>query len=349
MKKGLDHIDQRIVKTLQEGSPLSSSEVHQQVGEVNLVTIKRRLTKLVEANYLSVYGIGRATRYEINPSFRLFVSINQEEYFRQDVDDREIIQRFEMELLEKVLRRVKLFDKDETVFLEELQRLFLANISDLPETIYKQEMERLAIDLSWKSSQIEGNTYTLLETELLIKERREADGKAKAEATMLLNHKYAIDYVVENPRHINPLTVAKIEDLHSILVKDLGIDRNIRTRLVGITGTNYQPLDNEFQIREALEKMCSLINERDDVFEKTLLALILVSYIQPFADGNKRTARILGNAILLSENHCPLSFRTVDSLDYKKAMLLFYEQHNLLAFKQIFIAQYEFAVKNYFR
>lgn len=349
MKKELDLIDNRIIEALQDASPLSSSEIHQQVGRVNLVTIKRRLTKLVESNHLSVHGIGRATRYEINPSFRLFAPISQEEYFRQDVDDREIIQRFEMALLEETLKGISLFNESEMDHLKGLQQLFQTNVSGLPETLYKQEMERLAIDLSWKSSQIEGNTYTLLETELLIKERREADGKAKADATMLLNHKEAIDYVVEQSDYINPLTVAKIEDLHSVLIKDLGIDRNIRQRLVGITGTNYLPLDNEFQIREALEKMCLLINERESVFEKALLALILISYIQPFADGNKRTARILGNAILLSQKYCPLSFRTVDSLDYKKAMLLFYEQHNITAFKKIFITQYEFAVKNYFR
>ena len=107
-------------------------------------------------------------------------------------------------------------------------------------------------------------------------------------------------------------------------------------------------LDNEFQIREALEDTCRLINAKEDVFEKALLALVLLSYIQPFTDGNKRTARISSNAILMAWGYCPISFRTVDSIDYKKAMLMFYEQNNIAAFKQIFIEQYEFAVKNYF-
>jgi len=74
----------------------------------------------------------------------------------------------------------------------------------------------------------------------------------------------------------------------------------------------------------------------------------LISYIHPFMDGNKRTARIVSNAILINKKHCPLSFRTVDSLDYKKAMLLFYEQNNISHFKEIFIKQYEFAVATYF-
>ena len=104
------------------------------------------------------------------------------------------------------------------------------------------------------------------------------------------------------------------------------MERNIRQRRVGISGTNYKPLDNEHQIREALEDMCRLINRKENVFEKTLLALVLLSYIQPFNDGNKRTARIICNAILISNQYCPISFRTIDAVEYKKAMLIFYEQ-----------------------
>lgn len=117
---------------------------------------------------------------------------------------------------------------------------------------------------------------------------------------------------------------------------------------MGITGTNYRPLDNEFQIREALEDTCKLINGKDNIFEKSLLALVLLSYIQAFSDGNKRTSRITSNAILIANGYCPISFRTVDSIDYKKAMLIFYEQNNIAAFKKIFIEQFEFAVKTYF-
>ena len=133
-----------------------------------------------------------------------------------------------------------------------------------------------------------------------------------------------------------------------MLIKELGIDRNLRNRRVGITGTNYRPLDNEFQIREAFENMCKLINSKKNVFEKALIALVFISYIQGFMDGNKRTARITSNAILVANKYCPISFRTVDSIDYKKAMLIFYEQNNITAFKRIFMDQFEFAVKTYF-
>ena len=102
-------------------------------------------------------------------------------------------------------------------------------------------LERLAIDLSWKSSQIEGNTYSLLETERLLKDKETAAGKTVDEALMLLNHKAAIDFLVEHQDYVKPLSLRAIEDIHSFLVKELGVERNIRKRTVGISGTNYRP------------------------------------------------------------------------------------------------------------
>ena len=96
---------------------------------------------------------------------------------------------------------------------------------------------------------------------------------------MLLNHKDALDFILENPHYLSELTVSRLENIHSILIKELPVERNIRIRRVGITGTNYRPLDNELQIREALEATCSLINSREDVFEKALLVLLLLLYI----------------------------------------------------------------------
>jgi Fic family protein len=94
--------------------------------------------------------------------------------------------------------------------------------------------------------------------------------------------------------------------------------------------------------------MCKLINSKENIFEKALLVLVLISYIQPFSDGNKRTARIISNAILINNNYCPISFRTIESIAYKKAMLVFYEQTNINPFKRVFMNQFEFAVNTYF-
>lgn len=284
----------------------------------------------------------------LSPAYELFQPIDLNAYFGKEIDERQIHESYNFDLIEKTLSGVALFTRSEITYLDARQKVFAENLSKLSAAQYRKEMERLGVDLSWKSSQIEGNTYSLLETERLLLEKETAAGKSKDEAVMLLNHKDALDFILDNPDYLSELTVAKIETIHSILVKELAVDRNIRTRRVGITGTNYRPLDNEFQIREALEQTCRLINDKTCVFEKALLILLLISYIQPFNDGNKRTARIVGNAMLIANGYCPLSFRTVDSIEYKKAMLLFYERNNISAFKQIFIEQFAFAVDTYF-
>lgn len=338
-----------VLKFIRLHPNLSSREIHEGLSEeLGYATVKRILQKLLTENLLVTSGKGKGTRYGISPVFELLTPVNTEEYFKKEIDEREIKRTFNHSLVKEVLRKVSVFTAEEMNEMSGLQEQYQKNIQGLPTPQYKKELERLAIDMSWKSSQIEGNTYSLLETERLLKEKETAAGKTRDEATMLLNHKVALDFIVEHPNYIDPLTVAKIEDIHSMLINDLNVERNIRIRRVGISGTNYRPLENDFQIREAMEEMCRLINDLDNVFAKALLAMVLLSYIQAFADGNKRTARIISNAILIKNNYCPLSFRTVDPIDYKKAMLLFYEQNNITAFKRIFKEQFRFAVETYF-
>ncbi len=338
-----------IIEYIENNSNASSKEIFEGIGkEKSLATVKRILAKLIQDRLIITKGKGKSTRYNLSPEYKLMKPIDVEKYYEKEIDERAIEENFNFLLISEILPKVDLFTESEIKKLNDLQETFTKNISELSEFEVKKELERLAIDLSWKSSQIEGNTYSLLETEKLLKEKETASGKTKEEAVMLLNHKDAIDFIVENPDYLFPLSVSKIEDIHSILTKELAVDRNIRKRRVGISGTNYKPIDNEFQIKEALLGMCNLINTEKNVFEKAFLVLVLISYIQPFVDGNKRTARIVSNAILINHNYCPISFRTVDSIDYKKAMLLFYEQNNISSFKKIFIEQYEFAVKTYF-
>lgn len=316
--------------------------------EMSDATIKRVLSKAVKDGMVLVIGKGRATKYRLTPQAYVTMDLNLDTYFDKDVDEREVQEGFNFELINDILPKVELFAPEELNILNSAQEQFRQHLSEMNDTEYRKEMERLGIDLSWKSSQIEGNTYSLLETERLLREKETASGKTKDESIMLLNHKDALDFILDVPDYLQPLKVNRIEDIHSILTKELGVERNIRHRRVGITGTNYRPLDNEFQIREALEDSVRLINSKSVVFDKALLALVLLSYIQAFTDGNKRTARIVSNGILIANGYCPISFRTVDSIDYKKAMLLFYEQNNIAAFKRIFIDQFLFAVKTYF-
>lgn len=335
-----------VLDYIKEHPGVSSKQISDALAdEASLATIKRAINELVSEFYIYSEGKARATRYYLSS---LFAPIDLDDYYSKEVDERKIQSGYNFDLIPNVLSHVNLFTEQEMQELDALQRQFSSNFASLSDEQKRKEMERLGIDLSWKSSQIEGNTYSLLETERLLKEKQTASGKTKEEAIMLLNHKDALDFIVANPDYLEYLTVSRIEDIHSILIKELGVDRNIRTRRVGITGTNYRPIDNEFQICEALQQTCDLVNSRSNVFEKALFVLVLLSYIQAFNDGNKRVARITSNAILIANGYCPISFRTVDSIDYKKAMLLFYEQNNLSAFKQIFIDQFRFAVNTYF-
>lgn len=311
-------------------------------------TLKRVIAAGIKAGDIVAEGKARATRYRLSPQAQLLMPLNLDTYFAFEVDERQVHSSYNFELINGLLAETRLFSDKELAHLDALQDEFRQHVNELTDNEYRKEMERLGIDLSWKSSQIEGNTYTLLETERLLRESKTAEGKSKEEAVMLLNHKDALSFVLDNPDYLKELTVSHIEDIHQLLTKDLSIDKGLRRHRVGITGTNYHPLDNEFQIREAMREACELINSKSNIFEKALLTLVLLSYIQPFSDGNKRTARITSNAILIANDYCPLSFRSVDSIDYKKAMLIFYEQNNLYAFKQIFIEQFEFAVKEYF-
>lgn len=338
-----------IIEFIKKHQEISSKEIFEGISTtISYATIKRILSKLIDTNLLTKKGQGKSTKYLISPAYELLYPIDIEKYYEQEIDERNIKESFNLRLIPTVLNESSVFTAMELEKMALLQEKFRENISQLSDIEYKKELERLAIDLSWKSSQIEGNTYSLLETERLLKEKETASGKTKEEAVMLLNHKEAIDFIVENPDYLIPLSVSKIENIHSILIKELGVEKNIRRRRVGISGTNYRPLDNEFQISEALSNMCELVNSKESIFEKALLLLVLISYIQPFVDGNKRTARIVSNAVLMNHKHCPISFRTVDSVEYKKAMLLFYEQNNISIFKKIFIDQFGFAVNTYF-
>jgi len=330
--------------------PLSSREdIRTGIGfQESDATLKRLIASGIENGDVTVEGKARATRYSLSNRAHLLMPLNLDTYFAKDIDERQVQTGFNFQLIINQLPEVNIFTPEELAHLQSLQAVFRSHIAEMSEMEYRKEMERLGIDLSWKSSQIEGNTYSLLETERLLRESKTADGKTKEEALMLLNHKDALRFVLDNPDYLQHLTIRHIEDIHSLLIKELSVEKGLRHRRVGVTGTNYRPLDNEFQIREAMQATCDLINGKNNMFEKALLALLLLSYIQPFMDGNKRTARITSNALLIAHGYCPLSFRTVDSIDYKKAMLIFYEQNNLHAFKQIFISQFEFAVSEYF-
>ncbi|GAB7140540.1 hypothetical protein RsTz2092_04900 [Deferribacterales bacterium RsTz2092] len=309
------------------------------------ITILRDLDWLVTTGEIAKQGKAKQTIYVYLAS-PLLDTINVEEYFSRDIDARTLISnRFNFAIWDNLHN---LLTEKEKAELASKNQQYRTKRAELPPVAITKEIERITIELAWKSSKIEGNTYSLLDTEELIKGGVEAKGKTHYEAIMILNHKKAIEFIFAEPAHFKQLTLPKIEYLQRLLVTDLDVSFGIRRARVAIVGTNYNPLDNLYQIKEAMEQMVAVVNATENPVEKALIAVSMLSYIQPFMDGNKRTSRILGNAILLAHDYCPLSYRSVDESEYKKGILLFYEQNSIHYFKQLFIAQFNQAAERYF-
>lgn len=339
-----------IVNVVNESEGVGRAEIEKKAVSLypaSKPTIARDLSILAEKGIIKIKGSGRSTKYlpiSENPLLKRF---EIEQYFTVEPDRRTGAKR---QFVFSVFPNLKdLFSQEEIASVERVNRGFTEAISKLDKTIYLKELERFVIELSWKSSKIEGNTYSLLETETLLKESVEASGKTKAEAVMILNHKRAFESILSGRGDYKKISPSKITQLHGVLVKGLSISPGIREQAVGITGTVYKPLDNKWQILEALEKMSVVINKSDHPLEKALIANTMISYIQPFSDGNKRTGRMLANAVLLAYDFFPLSYRSVDEETYKKALILFYEQESIYHLKNIFLNQYKFALDNYFQ
>lgn len=314
--------------------------------KISRATIIRDIDVLLKNDFILKEGMGRSVVYNISPKGSLLAPINFEEYFKPDPDNRIKAKKY---FQQDIFERMKyLFSEQELSKLERINENYQKRISVFSSMALRKEFERLTIELSWKSSKIEGNTYSLIDTELLLTQEKEAAGHKKEEATMLLNHKRALEYIHNNSEIFKKISLRNMEDVHALLIDNLGVNKGLRKNIVGIIGTAYRPLDNQFQIKEAVEKMIETINALSHPLEKALAFILLISYVQPFEDGNKRTARLIGNAILMAHNFCPLSYRSVDEAEYKKAVLLFYERNNAWLFKKIFVEQFEFAIDNYF-
>jgi len=310
-------------------------------------TLIRDLNVLLKYGLIKFKGKARATKYLPKAQNPLLRNFDVGRYFADDTDKRVGARKtFDFKIFENLHN---LLLHDETENLQKECYSFEKQTGKLSPNLLERELERFVIELSWKSSKIEGNTYTLLETESLVKEQKEAVGKSKNEAIMILNHKTAFEEILKNKDNSKNISLSEINQLHNILVKNLNISSGIRKQAVGITGTTYHPLDNEHQIREVFEKTIIIINKTSSPFEKALIAHFMISYIQPYTDGNKRTARMLTNAILLAHDLYPLSYRSVDEDEFKKALILFYEQGTIIEIKRLFIEQIKFANETYFR
>lgn len=309
-------------------------------------TLARDIKTLLEKELIKQTGSGPSTAYQAIATHPLLSYVDLKQYFSVEPDERkDVFTSFNKDVFSKLHG---LTDKSEQKNLQKIFRSFSDVTGEMDKTILERELERYMIELSWKSSKIEGNTYTLLETESLIKQGIEAKGKTKHETTMILNHKEAFKLILGHSNNFKTLTKRDLLELHNVLIKDLNITTGVRKHAVGITGTRYQPPTHEWELSDALDKLIDFVNSTKYPLEKAIIVSTMIAYIQPFADGNKRTARMTANGMLLAYDYFPLSYRSIDENEFKQALILFYETNNMYHVKSMFLDQYRFAVKNYF-
>ncbi len=285
-------------------------------------TIQRALARLLELSLVVQSGPSNAPSYAAN--YPAIFTLNLEEKIL--TDESRPVSIFNYALLEW-LKDLPTNKVEEYVGTTVPQSFKMMSARDL---------EYLTIELSWKSSALEGNTYSLLDTQLLLTEGIRAKNRTEFETQMILNHKNAVDFIIRN-RDIfgGTITFAAIEELHKIIAYNIGIDTGVRRRIVKISASNYTPPESPHKIREAAEKILHIINVQQNPFTKSLLALSLIPYLQIFEDGNKRTGRLLANAILMSTVGYGFSLRKVQARDLALAYLAFYEFNSLARLRKI--------------
>ncbi|SPA56913.1 Fic family protein [Cupriavidus taiwanensis] len=223
--------------------------------------------------------------------------------------------------------------------------------ADAPAGTYSRAiLNRLLIDLSWASSHLEGNTYSRLDTRELIEHGKAAQGKAAIETQMILNHKTAIELLVENIGTVG-FDRYTLMNLHSALSENLlpnpADEGRIRQHVVDIGQSVYRPLSAPQQIEEALEVLLGKADQIDDPFEQSFFVLVHLPYLQPFADVNKRTSRLIANLPLFRANLCPLTFLDVPEQAYSRAILGVYEMTRVELLRDVFVWAYERSTQEY--
>jgi Fic family protein len=216
-------------------------------------------------------------------------------------------------------------------------------------TYAREVLEQLLIDLSWSSSRLEGNNKSLLDTRELF-ELGEQAGPLDEDTLMLFNHKNAIEFMVDAVP-TKGITVPVIVDLQAKLMKDLLKDSrdigSIRRRVVNIDGSVYSPSNVPTLLEEKLKSIINKVRHIRNPVEAAFFLWVNVAYLQPFADGNKRTSRLSANMPLLLYNCAPLSFLDVERTDYATAMLGVYEQRNVAAAVELFEFIYRRSIQKY--
>jgi Fic family protein len=350
-------------------------------GRISRRSLQRKLAEWVYAGQIRAEGLKRGRRYflRVLEPEQIFVSEPDEssgdqvtenpwssspvaeDYVPLSTAGREVLEFIHRPIFDRPLvgyRRTFLDDyvPNETAYLPKSAVSHLHELGRPPQggrpagTFARDILDRLLIDLSWASSRLEGNTYSLLDTERLIHAGQEAIGKNAKETQMILNHKAAIELLVNSAEEIgvNRFTMC---NLHSLLAENL-LDHpqdagRMRTIAVGVTGTTYIPTAIPQLIEEMFTQLLAKAAAIRDPFEQALFLMVQLPYLQPFIDVNKRTSRLAANIPLIKHNLVPLSFIGVPERAYTEGMMAVYEFNRVELIRDVFVWTYERSCQRY--
>jgi hypothetical protein len=334
-------------------------------------TLQRRLATLIEQKRVVSKGEGRALKYQLVPIIGTMTATESDDadvmlataevyvptspegveirsYVRQPIQQRKPV-GYDRSMLEA-------YRPNEIWYLPKEIRDHLHHISRSPDgerpagSYARDILGRLLIDLSWASSRLEGNTYTRLDAQNLIELGQAAEGKDRREAQMILNHKAAIELLVEQAEDIgfNAFTFFNLHALLSDnLLADLTESGRLRHRIVEVSGTVFHPLSIPQQIEQYFRAILDKADAIGDPFEQAFFIMVQIPYLQPFVDVNKRVSRLGANIPLIRRNLCPLSFIDVPERAYVEGTLGVYELKKVDLLRDVFVWAYERSCQRY--
>tara|TARA_R110002020_G_scaffold176756_4_gene369201 strand:- start:5806 stop:7092 length:1287 start_codon:yes stop_codon:yes gene_type:complete len=335
--------DQDILNFIARNPGAGRDAIHRGAArDVSETTVWRALKRLVEEGRLEVSGKGRATGYRIAGAAVVRAHLATPYNRRVPVP-------YRPDFLDAYV-------PGKTWYLPEPDRARLMEAGRpygglMPAGTYARRiLEQLLVDLSWASSRMEGNTYDILQTERLIRFGEEAAGKDRKEALMILNHKDAIQFTVDNLDGIG-LRRPDIFALHAFLsdglLADPAMSGRLRAMPVGISHSSYRPLDDAVTIAEEFDILLHKAAQITDPFEQSFFLLVHIPYLQAFADVNKRTSRVASNIPLLKSDLAPMSFTTMDDGDYIDGLIGIYELNNVSLLREVYLDAYLASAEKY--
>ena len=332
-------------------------------------SLQRWLTDLIDQGRLRKEGQGRATRYlrgkivtagalataqaKMTAQAEILIPLSIEAkqietHVRQPVQKRTPV-GYNRAFLDNYRPNVS-FYLTESIRSELLAQGQVVGAVEPAGTYVRQIAHRLLIDLSWNSSRLEGNTYSLLETERLLSSGEAAVGKNALEAQMILNHKEAIEFLIASAGEIgfNRYTLLNLHALLSDnLLEDPQASGRLRSIAVGIGQTVFHPIEGPQRIEECFQQILDTAAAIDDPFEQAFFAMVHLPYLQPFEDVNKRVSRLAANIPLIQRNLCPLSFVDVSQQTYLSAMMGIYELNRVELLRDVFVWAYKRSCARY--